>query len=260
MRTFPSYSFVALAISIPIGQLACSRSDDVARDELRANYSTSVAYPAADPGVLSDLRNYQPTPFEPISGVQAPAVEAAGPDPAAAGTESAAREFLDELAADFTSGNVQAVRDRIDPNQSSALTDEKLSTIKSTFDTYSILRGALSNKFGASAAEEADRLVASPGETPQVTAVDVNTVSVTPNPLRPLLGSAQVGESLTLRRENDAWKIELVDGLDDARVDAAVAYHQALTQKLNELTNAVESDQISQEEAIEQIRQAVAPQ
>lgn len=260
MQRLSSYSVLATGALILFGASGCSESEDLARDEIQAMYMTSVAYPAADPGALADLSNYQPQQGDPLTAVNATnAPSAAAPDPAAAGTESAAREFLTQLAGEFASGNVQAVRDRIDAAQSSALTDEKLSTIKATFDTYSILRGAIATKFGSATAEQADQFIAATANTPQLTVVDINTVSVTPNPLVPLFGPGQANDAVTLKRSDDnTWKIELVDGLDEARIDAAVAYHQQLTTALNELTTAVEGDQVTQQEALDQMQAAVA--
>ncbi len=225
------------AVLIASGALAASCGDP---QNTKPAGATSGFAPVAG-GSLVDYTNYTPTPFEPIT----PSVAAAGAaaTPADAATEDVARQaetFVGEIAAALSRGEYRKALDSLTKDARTALADEKIASVASTFEMYALFRKLVGDKAGEAGVAALDAAwTNTPADGRKTTVVNANAVQVSPNPLAILLGPKIAGDSLTLERAAGVWSISLAAPPDDSAVAALGQFHAKVQAGLDGLSDAL---------------------
>lgn len=246
---------IILLSALGIGLAACGKTQEPPAYDVQilAENPTAapIAPPASDEGILQDPAQYRPAAVS--AGAAAPSADrakAAAEAPEPQDPAAAVRELISDLLDDMESGEIELVLGAFVPEQIQPLLDDN-DFLFDTAEAYDALSEALAEVAGDAASERlaADlrKLVT---DALKIEVVDATTVTVTPDPLRVVLGPALAPETLTVKLVEDEWRIHLEKTLTESDVGEIAAFHEKLRDTLYELADRLADKDIKGREEV----------
>lgn len=191
-----------------------------------------------DRGILADQTAYRPTD---LPGLGPAGTGGGGKDGGGAvSAEKEVRAAVQDLVNALADSEVELALGSFESAQVSALSNDDLSVMFTTFESFDTLRKTAIEKLGEDAGKQVVRAMTNVGDAkPKVQTLDATHVGVTPNVALALLGPKLAGEALAMAQVEGVWKAQLETPLSAATATEVVKYHQALQATLHKLSESV---------------------
>jgi hypothetical protein len=203
-----------------------------------------LAVQASDPGILKDQAGYQPT-APPESG---PGGGAADPGTTArpgSVVSSSAQQQVESFVRDFglfirdyeLRAAIQAFNSE---HVATLLEDDRYDVMFTTAEAAEALARKLPD---ADAARLLGPLYGAWGDAVEVAVISKSEASVKPNITEFFFGPVRTTETVTLRLQDNEWKIQLASPLTESEADAVVAHHEQLQNALYEIVDWLDANE-----------------
>lgn len=219
---------------------SCGESDESRRSASARLGGVSVgaplASPRADKGILADQTTYQPTPLPGLG----PGGAGDGKEGGAASVEKDVRVAVLDLVKALEDSELELALRSFESAHVSALTNDDLSVIFTTLESFDTLRRTAADKLGPAAGQQVIRTMTNLGDAkPRIQTLDASHAGVTPNVALALLGPRHAGQTLAFALVDGVWKAQLDQPLAADTTPEIIQYHQTLQATLHKLSESV---------------------
>jgi hypothetical protein len=202
-----------------------------------------LAIHASDPGILKDQVGYQPTapPEAGPGGTGGPGTTAGPGSVVSSNAQQQVESFVRDFGLFLRDYELRAAIQAFNAEDvATLLEDDRYDVMFTTAEAVE----SLARKFpDADAVRLLGPLYGAWGDAVEVAVISDSEASVKPNITEFFFGPVRTGETVTLRLQNNEWKIQLDTPLTESEADAVVAHHEQLQNALYKIVDWLDANE-----------------